>query len=102
MYLHQRHFPPVNSAGLGGFGWVIDVPLEFIPEMPDGTGYRPGSGIAEWTNGVPFDLFRHVDQQIDVMLMTVSVLDAVQDFFHPACSFPAGAALSTRLVVIEP
>src|SRR5271165_4123651 len=33
---------------------IEDMPFEFVPEVPDRCGHRPGSGIAQGANGIAF------------------------------------------------
>src|SRR5690606_6856457 len=56
---------------------ICNVPLKFIPEMADCTGYRPCCRITKRTNGVSFYSLRHIHQQIDIAVGTVSMLNLV-------------------------
>src|SRR5688500_10348950 len=75
--------------------------FKLLAEVAYRAGYWPGGGITERANGSPFNIFRDVDEQIDVVHVSMSMLDAVQHFFHPSRSFTAWAALSTRLMMVE-
>ena len=81
---------------------VGDVPLKLIPEMPDGRRYRPGRCIAQWANGVAFDLALNIPQQIYIAHLAFSKLDVMQNFFHPSGAFAAGRALAAAFVAVEP
>jgi hypothetical protein len=43
--LNKRHLAPVNSAGLGCFLRIRNVPLKFVAEVTDRTGNWPGRSI---------------------------------------------------------
>src|SRR5687768_15334539 len=78
------------------------VVFKFCPEVADRAGYWPGGGVTERADRIAFNIFCHVYKQVDVVHMTVTVLDPVKHFFHPARPFAARTALSTGFVVIEP
>src|SRR5690606_7905650 len=78
------------------------MPLKFVPEVTDCTGYGPGSSVAQRANCISFNIFCHIDQQVDVLIRTVTILDTMQYFFHPASSFTTRGALSATLMMVEP
>src|SRR5262245_65795741 len=52
-----------------GIGTVAVDPLfDHVTEMPDQALHRPGSGIAQGTDGVALDLIGHVEQHVDLAL----------------------------------
>src|SRR5215831_13462268 len=79
-----------------------DMPFKFIPEMPDGCGYRPGSSIAKRTNRVTFYFPLNIPQQVYITHLSFSIFDVLQDLFHPTSSLTAGRTLTTTLMAIEP
>src|SRR5690606_5576820 len=80
---------------------VLDMVFEVLPEMTNCTGHRPCSCVAERADGLAFDLLGNVVQQVDVVRPSFAMFDAVQYFFHPAGTFPAGATLTARFMVIK-
>src|SRR5664279_235108 len=77
------------------------MPFKFIPEMTDRCSHRPGSGVTERTNRVPFNLALYIPEQINILAFAFSLFNIRQDLFHPACSFAAGRTLSATLMTIE-
>ena len=61
------------------------APFEFLAESLDHALDRPGRRIAERTDGVPFDVVRHVQQQIDVLQARI-----------------AAARIASRILNIQP
>ena len=74
---------------------ILYVIFKFCPEVAYRAGYWPGCGVTERADCIAFDIFCYVDKQIDVVHVTVTVLDPVKHFLHPACTFAAGTTLST-------
>src|SRR5690554_5528754 len=78
-----------------------DVPFKLIPEMADGAGYRPSCSISQWTNGIAFNVFGHIHQQINILIGSMPMFYAMQDLFQPASSFPARRTLSAAFMMIK-
>ena len=81
---------------------ILDMVFKFFPEVAYRAGYWPGCCVTERADRIAFNIFCHVDKQVDVVHVTVTVLDPVKHFLHPAGSLAAGTALSAGFVVIEP
>ena len=77
------------------------VVFEFIPKMGNETAHRHGGGIAEGTNGAPLDVIGQGMQQVQIILTSLTMLDAMDDTIQPARPFPAGRALSAGFFMIE-
>ena len=80
---------------------AVDARFHLGPEMADQTLHRPGRGIAQRADGVAFDLLGHVEQQIDLALLRLAALQALQHAPHPAAALAAGRALAAALVLVE-
>src|SRR5215467_2721580 len=80
---------------------VIDVVLELAAEMLDEALHRQGGGVAERADGAPGDVVGDVDQQVEVLVLSLAVLDAVDHAVEPAGSLAAGRALATGLLEVE-
>ena len=78
-----------------------NVLLKFIPIFfYEGCG-RHGGGIAKWTDRIAHNVAADIENEVHVALVTVTMLDAVKNFFHPVTTFPARAALAARFMGIE-
>src|SRR6185503_13184602 len=66
------------------------------------TGYRPGSCITQWTNSITFYLLGHINQQINIRLLSFAIFNAVQYSFHPTCTLAAWRTLAATFMMIEP
>src|SRR5215213_7523008 len=80
---------------------VIHHVLELMPVMLEETLHRPGGGITESADGVPFDSIGHVQQQIQLVAPRLSRENALQQPVHPARSFAARRALPAGLRHVE-
>lgn len=80
---------------------IFHVPLKLIAEVADCCRYRPCCRIAERADGIAFYLFGYVYQQVYVVHLTMAILQAVENFLHPAGAFAARAALSAGFVMVE-
>src|SRR5688572_1509445 len=79
----------------------IDAGFNLAAEMADEPLYRPGCRIAERANGVPLDPGGHIIEQIDLVLLGLAPLHALQHAPHPASPLPAGSALAAALVLVD-
>src|SRR5690349_16637871 len=77
------------------------MPLKFIPEMADGSRNRPGSRIAERTNGIAFYAALNIPQQIYIVQFAFAKFYIFQNLFHPASAFATRRALSAAFVTVE-
>src|SRR5215470_5692490 len=59
-------------------------------------------GVAKGTNGVAHNVAADVENQIEIVLVSFTLLNAVKDLFHPVASFAARAALPAGLVGEKP
>src|SRR5690348_15757002 len=91
------------AAGTGAHeaAAIVDVVLEFLTVVLDEALYRPSGGVAESTDGVPFDLLRYIHQHVQVLLTALTLLDALDDPVHPTSPLAAGGALAAGLGVVE-
>src|SRR5437016_6179190 len=71
---------------------IVDTLFDHRTEVLDQTLYRPRRRVAERADGVAFDLFRDVKQQIDLALLGFATLHALEHPPHPARAFAAGRA----------
>src|SRR5262245_49414131 len=58
--------------------------------------------VAKGTNRVAHNVAADVENQIEIVLVSVTLLNAVKDLFHPVTPFAARAALTTGLVGEKP
>src|SRR5882724_440041 len=63
---------------------VVDVVLEFAAEMLDEALHRQRGGVAERADGASGDVVGDVDQQIEVLALSLAVLDPVDHAVEPA------------------
>src|SRR5947209_18052636 len=54
------------------------VRLILVAEQLDAADNRTGGGITKRTEGLPTDIITDIQHQIDIMLLPVSMLDALQ------------------------
>src|SRR5262249_6730667 len=59
-------------------------------------------GVAKGANGVAHNVAADVENQIEIVLVPLTLLNAVKDLFHPVTPFAAGTALATGLVGEKP
>src|SRR3954452_13955042 len=80
---------------------LVDVLLELAAELVDVTRDRDRRRLAERAEALAVDAVAHVEQQVELVLLCVTRLEAAQDLGHPARSFAARCALAARLVLVE-
>src|SRR5262245_10252233 len=80
---------------------VVDVVLEFVAEMLDEALHRQRRGLAERADRAPGDVVRDRRQQIEILVASLAVLDAVDHAPQPPGALAAGRALAAGLLVIE-
>src|SRR5208337_5455405 len=80
---------------------LVDALLDLRPEVGDEALDRPGGGVAERADRVALDLFRHVEQHVDLALLRPALRHPGQDPPHPPRAFAAGRALAAALVPVE-
>src|SRR5262249_19073515 len=59
-------------------------------------------GVAKWTNCVTHNVAADVENQIEIVLVSLTLLNAVKDLFHPVTPFATRAALPAGLVGEKP
>src|SRR6185437_15701989 len=81
---------------------IIDMPFEFIPEMPYRRRHRPCRRITQRTDRISFYLPLNIPQQIDIAFLPLPILYMPQDLLHPSRSLPAGRTLPAALMAVKP
>src|ERR1700761_6614465 len=77
------------------------MPFKFIPEMADRTGYGPCCCVTQRANGITFDLFRYINQQIHITQFTMAMFQTMQYFLHPSSTLTTWRTLSAAFVMIK-
>src|SRR6185295_8574719 len=80
---------------------AIDAGLDLAAEMAQHPLHGPRRTVAERTEGVALDLGRHVLEQVDLALLRLAALHALQPPPHPAATLAAGRALAAALMLVE-
>src|SRR5918996_950330 len=75
-----------------------NVRVKLVSVLFDKRGGRHCRRVAERANRIAHDVTADVENQIEVVLFSITVLDAVKNLFHPVTTFAAGAALAARLM----
>src|SRR5215471_881809 len=79
-----------------------DVRLKLFAILFNKCRRRHRRGVAKGTNGVAHNVAADVENQIEIVLLSLTLLNAVKDLFHPVASFAARAALPAGLVGEKP
>src|SRR3954464_13524112 len=74
-----------------------DLRLELVAKVLDHGAHRHGRRVAERADGAALDVVGHGIEQVDVVRLAVTVLDAVHHAPQPARAFAAGRALAAGL-----
>src|SRR3984957_9129119 len=80
---------------------LVDAPLDLGSEMGDEPLNRPGCGVAEGANRMPFDLLGDVQQHVDLAFLRATLNHALHDAPHPSGAFATGRALAAALMLVE-
>ena len=64
---------------------ISHILFKLFFEVSNCTCHRPCSGITERTNCFSFYFRLNVPQKIYILQCAMSIQNAVQNFFHPAC-----------------
>ena len=56
---------------------MLDVMLEFAAEIFDEAFHRPGRGITERADGVPFDIGGNIRQHVEIFGFSLPLLDVM-------------------------
>src|SRR5580698_2277399 len=96
--LLRRHSQRL-AVRIGGI--LIDTPLDLWAEMGDEPLDRPGRGVTESADGVPFDLLGDVEQHVNFTLLRAARDHTLHDAPHPSGAFATGRALTTALVLVK-
>src|SRR5262245_31442885 len=80
---------------------AVDAGLDLAPEVADQALHGPGGRVTQGADGVTVDPRRDVPEEIDLALLGLAALHALQHAPHPAGAFPAGRALAAALVLVE-
>src|SRR4029453_7507500 len=80
---------------------LFDVTVKLVPELLRVARDAPDREIAECAERLALDSVADVDEEIEVVLRSVSSLDLLQQLDEPARPLPAGRALAARLVHVE-
>src|SRR5438552_3001481 len=80
---------------------AVDARLDLPAEVAQQPLHRPGCPVAQRADGVAFDLGRHVLEQVDLALLRLAALHALQHAPHPAAALAAGRALAAALMLVE-
>src|SRR5690348_9845379 len=81
---------------------VIDHVLELVAEMLEEALHRPGRGIAERADGVPFDTVGDIDEERELLAPRLAGEDPLQQPVHPARALATGRALTAGFRHVEP
>src|SRR5580765_1587518 len=91
---------PVRQARGGGIAalrhhaaLVIDVILEFRAEMLDEALHRQRRRVAQRADGASGDVVGDVHEEVEVLVLSLAVLDAVHHAVKPAGALATGRAL---------
>src|SRR5579875_1842617 len=79
----------------------LDAPLELRSEMANETLDRPCRRVPERTNGMAFDLRRHVEEGIDFVDVCFAVYEPAHHAPHPTGALTAWRALPAAFVHVE-
>src|SRR5262245_10392176 len=72
-----------------------------MAEVPDQALDRPGGSVPEGTDGVALHPGRDVPQQVDLVLLGLAALHALEHAPHPAGTLAAGGALAAAFMAVE-
>jgi hypothetical protein len=96
---------------MSGFGGTARRPrglisrsarFEFIPEFPNKTLHRPGTGLSERTNrSSARDVIRDPEQVLRILFPPFSMGESMQRLAHPERSLPARGALPATLMRVK-
>src|SRR6516165_11434340 len=80
---------------------VIDVVLEFVPEMVDEALHGQRRGVAQRADRAPGDVVGDRNQEVEVFVTALAVLDSVDDAPEPPGPLAARRALAAGFLEIE-
>ena len=76
--------------------------FKLVPKVAYRCCYRPCCRVSKRAYCVAFYFSLYVPKQFYILLTAVAVLNPVQYFLKPSCTFTARRALPAALVVVEP
>src|SRR5690348_11991428 len=80
---------------------VVDMVLELGAEVLDEALHRQRRRVAERADRAPGDVVGQVHEEIEALVPSLSVLDAVHHAIEPAGALAAGRALAAGLFEVE-
>lgn len=80
---------------------TINSVFHLVSKVSDQTLHRPRCGVSQCANRVSLHLQGKLLEHVNFGKVGVSNLDSLENIVHPARSFSARRALSTRLVSVE-
>ena len=80
---------------------LIDTLFNFMAEVADEPLDRPCRGIAKRADCVPFDLFGHAQQHVDILMARIALGHLFHHAPHPAGAFAAWRTLAAAFVLVE-
>src|SRR5712691_8555863 len=94
------------SISISSISWyqalfVFNVMLELVAEMGNEAFNRQRGGVAQSANGASRDVVRDIEQQIQILLLSLAVLDAVHHPVQPAGAFAARRALAAGFLEVK-
>src|SRR3990170_4950362 len=80
---------------------ALDIRFELLPELLDSAHDRSGAGIAQDADRLAGHVVGEVEQQLEVLLLTLPRQDPLQNANRPGGTLPALGALRTGFVRVE-
>src|SRR5205807_9877170 len=75
--------------------------LELFTEQLHTAYNRSSRGITQWAERFPTQIITDIYQQIDVLLLSLPMFQAMQNLRQPVCSLAAGRTFAARFVAIK-
>jgi hypothetical protein len=79
----------------------VDVCLEVVSEQLEVAADGPRRRVPERTEAASVHPVAHVQEKVEILLTTFTVLDALEHFHLPPRALTARGALPARLVLVE-
>lgn len=92
----KQNWPEVTDETLENIPWV-----RFWKVLKNKTNtylHRPGGAIGESTDCVPFDLFTHFEEHVNLLRVGIALHHTPHNFIHPASTFSTGCALKRESI----